>query len=224
VRGYPDAREDGDRLAEVTRVIEVDGFRIGIVHDPAWPSSSVQFTRGLHGGGAEQRAIRARRPLQQVEAREAPADERLGRLSHLEVLQVGLLGGQQVRERAANRALRGAVRGVELLIGELLANVAHPLGRPGTLLEEGLHRHGHPGAPFRPAWWRRRPRAIVRPSSGGLSKTIRTFSEAPSRRHRAGHYPSEAPSNPTAARRGRRLDRYAREWREMAECGYGLSH
>lgn len=44
VRGYPDPREDGDRLAEETRVVEVDGLRIGMVHDIRQHGGAVDFT------------------------------------------------------------------------------------------------------------------------------------------------------------------------------------
>lgn len=47
VRGYPDPREDGDRLAEVTRVVDVGGVRIGMVHDIHWPGPRVRFTHTL---------------------------------------------------------------------------------------------------------------------------------------------------------------------------------
>jgi putative phosphoesterase len=47
VRGYPDPREPGDRLAEVTRIVEVDGVRIGMVHDTQWPYPPVKFTHTL---------------------------------------------------------------------------------------------------------------------------------------------------------------------------------
>lgn len=47
VRGYPDPREPGDRLADVTRVVEVDGVRIGMVHDPRWPGPRFDFTHTL---------------------------------------------------------------------------------------------------------------------------------------------------------------------------------
>ena len=47
VRGYPDPREEGDRLADQTRVVEVDGLRIGMVHDPMWPGPAVRFTHTL---------------------------------------------------------------------------------------------------------------------------------------------------------------------------------
>ena len=47
VRGYPDPHEIGERLAERTRVVQVGGVRIGMVHDIGWPGPRVQFT--THG-------------------------------------------------------------------------------------------------------------------------------------------------------------------------------
>jgi len=47
VRGYPDPREEGDRLAELTRVVHVDGVRIGMVHDPMWPGPAMRFSHTL---------------------------------------------------------------------------------------------------------------------------------------------------------------------------------
>ncbi len=47
VRGYPDPREDGDRLAEEARVVEVDGVRIGMLHDPRWLGPEVRWTHTL---------------------------------------------------------------------------------------------------------------------------------------------------------------------------------
>ncbi|MFC1935570.1 metallophosphoesterase family protein [Chloroflexota bacterium] len=44
VRGYNDPHEQGERLAERTRVVEVVGLRIGMVHDQWWPGPSVRFT------------------------------------------------------------------------------------------------------------------------------------------------------------------------------------
>lgn len=37
VRGYEDPTEPGERLAGPTRVVEVEGVRIGMVHDIQWP-------------------------------------------------------------------------------------------------------------------------------------------------------------------------------------------
>jgi putative phosphoesterase len=38
VRGYEDPVEDGDRLAYSTRVVELEGVSIGMVHDIQWPT------------------------------------------------------------------------------------------------------------------------------------------------------------------------------------------
>lgn len=43
VRGYPDPREKGDRLAEAVRVVEAEGLRIGMIHDINWPGPPVSF-------------------------------------------------------------------------------------------------------------------------------------------------------------------------------------
>ena len=37
VRGYEDPVEPGERLANVSRIVEVAGIRIGMVHDIQWP-------------------------------------------------------------------------------------------------------------------------------------------------------------------------------------------
>ncbi len=47
VRGYPDLHEPGPRLAERTRVVQVGGLRIGMIHDIQWPGPRVEFT--THG-------------------------------------------------------------------------------------------------------------------------------------------------------------------------------
>ena len=47
VRGYPDPREEGDRLAETTRVVQVDSLRIGMIHDIQWPGPLIRFYRRL---------------------------------------------------------------------------------------------------------------------------------------------------------------------------------
>ena len=44
VRGYPDPREDGDRLAEELRVVEVEGIRIGMVHDIRLHGGAINFS------------------------------------------------------------------------------------------------------------------------------------------------------------------------------------
>ncbi len=58
VRGYEDPREPGERLANSTRVVPIDGVRIGMVHDIQWPGtgiatspdgSSLRFSEGPIG-------------------------------------------------------------------------------------------------------------------------------------------------------------------------------
>ena len=44
VRGYEDPREPGERLADVTRIVDVAGVRIGMVHDIQWPPPSIPTT------------------------------------------------------------------------------------------------------------------------------------------------------------------------------------
>lgn len=44
VRGYGDPHEPGQRLAKQTRVVEVEGVRIGMVHDLWWPGPPVRIT------------------------------------------------------------------------------------------------------------------------------------------------------------------------------------
>ncbi len=44
VRGYEDPREAGNRLADTTRVVEVDGVKIGMVHDIQWPAPPIPTT------------------------------------------------------------------------------------------------------------------------------------------------------------------------------------
>ena len=44
VRGYEDPREPGERLADVSRIVEVGGLRIGMVHDIQWPPPSIPTT------------------------------------------------------------------------------------------------------------------------------------------------------------------------------------
>ena len=41
VRGYEDPREQGDRLADATRVVEAGGLCIGMIHDIQWPGPKV---------------------------------------------------------------------------------------------------------------------------------------------------------------------------------------
>lgn len=44
VRGYEDPVEPGDRLANVSRIVEVEGLRIGMVHDIQWPPPQISTT------------------------------------------------------------------------------------------------------------------------------------------------------------------------------------
>ncbi len=44
VRGYEDPRETGDRLADATRVVDISGVKIGMVHDIQWPAPPVLTT------------------------------------------------------------------------------------------------------------------------------------------------------------------------------------
>ncbi|HZA24760.1 MAG TPA: metallophosphoesterase family protein [Dehalococcoidia bacterium] len=41
VRGYEDPVETGERLANATRVVEVEGVSIGMVHDIQWPTPGI---------------------------------------------------------------------------------------------------------------------------------------------------------------------------------------
>ena len=41
VRGYEDPTEAGDRLASTTRVVPVEGIRIGMTHDIQWPTPRI---------------------------------------------------------------------------------------------------------------------------------------------------------------------------------------
>ncbi|MBI2872260.1 MAG: metallophosphoesterase family protein [Chloroflexi bacterium] len=43
VRGYPDPHEPGDRLAETVRVLEIEGVRVGMVHDLFWPGPPIIY-------------------------------------------------------------------------------------------------------------------------------------------------------------------------------------
>ncbi|HJM89073.1 MAG TPA: metallophosphoesterase family protein [Dehalococcoidia bacterium] len=47
IRGYPDPDEEGDRVGGATRVVTIDGVRIGMTHDPAWPSPGIRFSQTL---------------------------------------------------------------------------------------------------------------------------------------------------------------------------------
>lgn len=44
VRGYEDPTERGERLANVSRIVEAQGVRIGMVHDIQWPPPSIDTT------------------------------------------------------------------------------------------------------------------------------------------------------------------------------------
>ena len=44
VRGYPDPHETGERLAEETRVVEIDNIRIGMIHDIRLHGGEINFT------------------------------------------------------------------------------------------------------------------------------------------------------------------------------------
>ena len=44
VRGYEDPIESGERLANVSRIVEVEGVRIGMVHDIQWPPPAIATT------------------------------------------------------------------------------------------------------------------------------------------------------------------------------------
>ena len=44
VRGYEDPVEPGERLANVSRIVEVAGVRIGMVHDIQWPPPWIATT------------------------------------------------------------------------------------------------------------------------------------------------------------------------------------
>ena len=44
VRGYEDPREPGERLADVSRIVEADGVRIAMVHDIQWPPPTIATT------------------------------------------------------------------------------------------------------------------------------------------------------------------------------------
>lgn len=41
VRGYEDPTEEGERLAQVIRVVQVEDVRIGMVHDIQWPTPRI---------------------------------------------------------------------------------------------------------------------------------------------------------------------------------------
>ena len=41
VRGYEDPLEDGERLAMTTRVVQIEGVSIGMIHDIQWPGPKI---------------------------------------------------------------------------------------------------------------------------------------------------------------------------------------
>lgn len=67
VRGYPDPREPGDRLAEETRVVEIEGVRIGMVHDIRQHGGLVAFTHTVEFGRSDPRELIERRFGQPVD-------------------------------------------------------------------------------------------------------------------------------------------------------------
>ena len=67
VRGYPDPREAGHRLAEETRVVEVDGIRIGMVHDIRLHGGPVSFTHTVEFARSDPRELIERRFGQPVD-------------------------------------------------------------------------------------------------------------------------------------------------------------
>lgn len=67
VRGYTDPHEPGERLADRTRVVEVAGLRIGVVHDLWWPGPPVRFTRTLELPPGKAREIMERKFGQPVD-------------------------------------------------------------------------------------------------------------------------------------------------------------
>ena len=44
VRGYEDPLEDGERLAMTTRVVQIEGVSIGMIHDIQWPGPKIPTT------------------------------------------------------------------------------------------------------------------------------------------------------------------------------------
>jgi putative phosphoesterase len=67
VRGYPDPREESDRLAEETRVVEVDGIRIGVVHDIRLHGGVINFTHTVEFPRGDPRELMERRFGQAVD-------------------------------------------------------------------------------------------------------------------------------------------------------------
>lgn len=67
VRGYPDPREASERLAEETRVVEVDGIRIGMVHDIRLHGGAINFTHTVEFLRGDPRELMERRFGQAVD-------------------------------------------------------------------------------------------------------------------------------------------------------------
>ena len=72
VRGYEDPTENGDRLAHTTRVVQVEGINIGMVHDIQWPTPRIPTSPDGTGlvfpntGGAELTARKFGQPVDVV--------------------------------------------------------------------------------------------------------------------------------------------------------------
>ena len=61
VRGYPDPQEDGERLADGrTRVVELGGVRIGMMHDIRGHGPARAFTHTIHFRGGDLHEMLAR--------------------------------------------------------------------------------------------------------------------------------------------------------------------
>ncbi len=79
VRGYPDPHElrpavgspdrigPGERLADRTRVVQVEGLRIGMVHDIQWPGPPVRVHHGLEFPSGNVRELMERKFGQPVD-------------------------------------------------------------------------------------------------------------------------------------------------------------
>lgn len=67
VRGYPDPREESARLADETRVVEVDGVRIGMVHDIRLHGGAINFTHTVEFPRGDPRELMERRFGQAVD-------------------------------------------------------------------------------------------------------------------------------------------------------------
>ena len=72
VRGYEDPLEEGDRLADTTRVVKIEGVSIGMVHDIQWPGPKIPTSpdgTGLvfpDGNGREIMARKFKEPVDVV--------------------------------------------------------------------------------------------------------------------------------------------------------------